>query len=59
VRCKAVQYTSDALESIRNAKEAASRHGSMFADCEHLLLGLLSMPGSVAGNLLNESGLQV
>ena len=50
-------FSVDALESLRHARKEASRQGSMFAGCDHLLLGITGSPSSTAAKLLRDHGL--
>ena len=51
------QFTRNAQEALKKAREAAAGLGHAYIGSEHLLLGLAEVPGSTAGRILGEAGL--
>jgi ATP-dependent Clp protease ATP-binding subunit ClpA len=55
-RAPQAAFSADALESLKNARKEASRQGSMFVGCDHLLLGITGAQNSAAAKLLRDQG---
>ena len=54
--CMNIHFTSKAEFAINNSMKAASELGHSYIGTEHMLLGLLSVKGSVAEKILGENG---
>ena len=54
--CVNIHFTSKAEFAINNSMKAASELGHSYIGTEHMLLGLLSVKGSVAEKILGENG---
>ena len=52
------RYTPSAENAIKEAQTQAGKLGHSFVGSEHLLLGLLSVPGSVAYELLQRRNVE-
>ncbi len=52
-------FTEKANEAMNNAIQTASEYGHTFIGSEHILIGLLSVSGSMAANVLNEAGIEL
>jgi ATP-dependent Clp protease ATP-binding subunit ClpC len=54
-----IPFNADAKHVLRFAADEADRLKHSYIGTEHLLLGLLSNPGSLAGTILTEKGIDL